>query len=135
MKILLDTNIILDFALIREPFYDLADQIFNLIEQQKVEGYISATTFTDIYYILRKPRGKEWTLAFLSRLINICKIASVDDTTIRAALNEHYIDFEDDIQYHTAKRHQLDAIVTRNTKDYPTTSLAILSPENLLEII
>ena len=133
MKILLDTNIILDFALIREPFYDLADQIFNLIEQQKLAGYISATTFTDIYYILRKPRGKEWTLTFLSRLVKLCKIASVDDKTIKAALNEHYKDFEDDIQYHTAKLHQLDAIVTRNTKDYPTTSLAILSPEQLIE--
>ena len=57
MRVLIDTNIILDYALIRQPFYDLADCIFVLIEQGQIEGCVSASTFTDLFYILRKPIG------------------------------------------------------------------------------
>ncbi len=133
MKILLDTNIILDYALIRQPFYDLADEIFALIEQKQIDGYISASTFTDLFYILNKPRGKEWTLQFLARLVNLCQVATVDANTIQSALKEHYKDFEDDIQYHTALQTQLEAIVTRNTKDFSQKILRILTPEQLLQ--
>ena len=72
MKVLIDTNIILDYALIRQPFYDLADRIFVLVEQKQIEAYVSASTFTDLFYILRKPRGKEWTLNFLQALARVC---------------------------------------------------------------
>ncbi|MEQ9355412.1 MAG: PIN domain-containing protein [Coleofasciculus chthonoplastes F3-SA18-01] len=51
MKVILDTNLILDYALKREPFSKLADQIFILIEQKRLEGYVSASTFTDLFYI------------------------------------------------------------------------------------
>jgi predicted nucleic acid-binding protein len=135
LKVLLDTNIILDYALIRQPFYDLADQIFALTEQQQLESYISASTFTDLFYILSKPRGKDWTLQFLARLAKLCHIVTIDAKIINAALKEHYKDFEDDVQYHAAQLNQLDAIITRNTKDFPEKSLRILTPEQLLQDI
>ena len=72
MKVIIDTNIILDYALIRQPFYGLADRIFVLVEQKQIEAYVSASTFTDLFYILRKPRGKEWTLNFLQALARVC---------------------------------------------------------------
>ena len=133
MKILIDTNVIFDYALIRQPFYDLADRIFVLIEQKQIEGYICASTFTDLFYILRKPRGKEWTLDFLSNLANFCQITSVDFEIIEEALNKHHKDFEDDIQYYSAVFNNLDAIVTRNSNDFPVNSLRILTPEKLLQ--
>lgn len=133
MKVLLDTNIILDYALIRQPFYDLADQIFALIEQKQLEGYVSASTFTDLFYILRKPRGKDWTLEFLARLLKLCQVATVDVNTVKAALEERYKDFEDDIQYQAALQAQLEAIVTRNPDDFPQKELRILIPEQLLQ--
>lgn len=133
MKILIDTNIILDYALIRQPFYDLADRIFVLVEQEKIMGYVCASTFTDLFYIFRKPRGKEWTLAFLSELANLCHITSVDSVIIKEALTKHHKDFEDDIQYYSAVFANLDAIVTRNLSDFPNDSLRILSPEQLLQ--
>ena len=93
MKVLIDTNVILDYALMRQPFYDLADRIFVLIEQEQIEGYICASTFTDLFYILRKPRGKEWTLDFLEKLAYLCQITSVDSAIVREALAKHHKDF------------------------------------------
>lgn len=134
MKIQIDTNIVIDYALIRQPFYDNADLIFSLIEHNKLEAYISATTFTDVFYILKKPRGKEWTLIFLQQLLSICKITTVDERIVKQALLDNYKDLEDDVQYYTALFNDLDAIVTRNPKDYPQNSkIVILTPEQLLK--
>ncbi len=133
MKVLIDTNVILDYALIRQPFYDLADRIFVLVEQKQIEGYICASTFTDLFYILRKPRGKEWTIEFISKLANLCQITPVDTAIILEALAKHHKDFEDDIQYYSAVFSKLDAIVTRNPDDFPINSLQILTPEQLLK--
>ena len=124
---------ILDYALIRQPFYDLADRIFVLVEQRQIEGYICASTFTNLFYILRKPRGKKWTLDFLEKLANLCQITPVDSAIVREALAKHHKDFEDDIQYHSAVFNKLDAIVTRNPNDFPIDSLKIFTPEQLLQ--
>ncbi|WP_017294063.1 type II toxin-antitoxin system VapC family toxin [Geminocystis herdmanii] len=134
MKVLIDTNIVLDLALIRLPFYEEADEIFYLIEQGKIEGFISATTLTDIYYILRKQKGKEWTFQFLKRLTNLCKINPINEIIIIEALNNSYKDFEDDIQYYSAIINNLDVIVTRNIKDFPNNNLPILTPSQLIII-
>jgi predicted nucleic acid-binding protein len=133
VRVLIDTDIILDYALIRQPFYDLADCIFVLIEQGQIEGCVSASTFTDLFYILRKPRGKEWTLSFLQRLAGLCQIVPTDSSVIKEALNHHYKDFEDDVQFFTAVLNNLDAIVTRNSKDFPARSVSIMTPEQLLQ--
>lgn len=58
MKVLLDTNIIVDNALERQPFWETSEQVLLLVEQGQVEGYISASTFGDLYYIIRKARGR-----------------------------------------------------------------------------
>ena len=133
MKVLIDTNIILDYALIRQPFYNIADRIFVLVEQKQIEAYVGASTFTDLFYILRKPRGKEWTLNFLQALASLCQIAPVGSLVVKEALNHNYKDFEDDVQFFTAVLFNLNAIVTRNPKDFPARSLSIMSPEQLLQ--
>ena len=135
MKILIDTNIIFDLALIRMPFYEEADEIFYLIEQNKIQGFVSATTVTDIYYVLRKQKGKEWTLTFLKRLTKLCTINPITEQVIHQALNNSYKDFEDDIQYYSALANHLDALVTRNIKDFPNSNLLILTPSQLIKII
>lgn len=135
MKVLIDTNIILDLALIRKPFYQEADEIFTLIEQGKITAFISATTFTDIYYILRKQKGESWTFEFLQRLTALCKINPITEEIIIRAINNSYKDFEDDIQYYSAIINNLDAIVTRNIKDFPKDHITILQPEELIVIM
>ena len=106
MKILLDTNVILDIAFERQPFYDESDRVFSFVEESRLEGYVSASTFSDLYYIIRKQRGREWTLRFLNRLASICEVATVDRSVISMALTANFSDFEDaihSIQYRCGK--------------------------------
>ncbi len=135
VRALLDTNIILDYALERQPFWQASEQIFLLIEQGQFEGYISASTCGDLYYIIRKQRGHEWAIAFLNRLVNLCYIAAVDQTVISMALTTNFKDFEDAIQYSTAVIARLDAIVTRNPQDFVGATLQIMSPDALIQAL
>jgi predicted nucleic acid-binding protein len=77
VKVLLDTNIIVDDALQRQPFYEPSEQVLLLVEQSQIEGYISASTFSDLYYLVRKARGREWTGDYLRQLATFCQIAKI----------------------------------------------------------
>ncbi|HBL10673.1 MAG TPA: PIN domain nuclease [Cyanobacteria bacterium UBA11162] len=133
MKVLIDTNIILDFALERQPFYSDSEQVFILAQHRQIEAYVSASTFGDLFYIIRKARGRDWTLQFLNRLATFCQIATVDRSVISMALSANFKDFEDAIQYSTAIVNQLDSIVTRNPEDFPAVTPRILTPEQLIQ--
>ncbi len=133
MKLLLDTNIIIDFALERQPFYSESEQVFLFAQQRQIEGYVSASTFGDLYYIIRKNKGRDWTLAFLNRLATICQVATVDQSVISMALIANFRDFEDGIQYSTARVNQLEAIVTRDVADFPVTTPRIITPTQLIQ--
>lgn len=133
MKVLLDTNVIVDIAFERQPFYDESDRVFSFIEAGQLEGYVSASTFSDLYYIIRKQRGRDWTLSFLNRLATICQVATVDQSVISMALNANFRDFEDAIQYSTAMVNQLDGIITRNVADFPVTTPRIITPAQLIQ--
>ena len=108
MKILIDTNIIIDNALEREPFWNASEQVLSLIEKGTIAGYISASTFSDLYYIIRKARGRDWTLTYLKQLITFCQIATVNQDAIIMAFTTNFQDFEDSIQYSTAVVNKLD---------------------------
>lgn len=133
MRVLLDTNIIVDDALKREPFWQTSEQVLVLVEQRQVEGFISASTFSDLYYIIRKARGRDWTITYLRQLVLFCQIANVDSASINMALTSNFKDFEDAIQYSTAVNNNLDAIITRNPRDYPVTTPRIITPEQLIQ--
>ncbi|MDJ0901856.1 MAG: PIN domain-containing protein [Xenococcus sp. MO_188.B8] len=133
MKVLLDTNVILDFALERQPWFVDSEEIIYLAEQKQITAYISASTISDIYYILRKIKGKELALDFLKNIISICQVANVDSRIISMALNMNFKDFEDAIQYSSAVINQLDIIVTRNIKDFLVSQPKILTPSQFLE--
>jgi predicted nucleic acid-binding protein len=133
VKVLIDTNIIVDVALDRDPFFTDSEQVVRLVEQQQIEGYISASTFSDFYYIIRKAKGHNWTLQFLQRMATLCQVATVNQAVISMAVTANFRDFEDAIQYSTAVVNQLDAIVTRNPQDFPVTTPRIMTPEQLIQ--
>lgn len=133
LRILIDTNVILDVALERQPYLMLSEHILVYVEQGILEGYASASTFTDLYHLIRKARGRKWTIDFLVRLLTFCPIATVDQSVISNALKASFKDFEDAVQHATAIANQLDAIVTRNPQDFPEDSLQILTPETLVQ--
>jgi predicted nucleic acid-binding protein len=135
VKILIDTNVVLDLLLEREPFVETAIALFEQIEQGKLEGSIAATTITNIFYIIRKTEGREVALAAIHRLLIGLRFCAVDRQTVETALSFGLKDFEDSIQLACATLSQLDAIVTRDQKDFIGSSLPIYSPKELLNQI
>jgi predicted nucleic acid-binding protein len=132
VKVLIDTNIIVDVALDREPFYAESDRILTLAEETQIQGYVSASTFSDLYYIIRRDKGRDWTLEFLRQLATFCQVATVDNSVISIALTCNFKDFEDAIQYSTAVINLIDAIVTRNPRDFPVNTPRIVTPNQLI---
>ena len=115
MKILIDTNIILDVMLRREPFYKLSLKILGLTKKDDVEEYISASAITDIYY-----------------LATVVSVASVSEQEIENALSLEWNDFEDSVQYSVAYLQEMDGIVTRNPNDYKEAKIKVWKPEEFL---
>jgi predicted nucleic acid-binding protein len=132
VKILIDTNIVLDLLLEREPFVEKAILIFEQIEQGKLKGYIAATTITNIFYIIRKTESREVAIAAINRLLTGIQFCAVDRQTIETALSLGLKDFEDSIQLACAILSQLDGIVTRDRKDFVGSNLPIYAPTELL---
>ena len=133
MKVLIDTYVIVDVALEREPFYAESDRILTFVEEGQIQGYVSASTFSDLYYIIRRDKGRDWTLEFLRQLATFCQVATVDNSVISIALTCNFKDFEDAIQYSTAVINLIDAIVTRNPRDFPVNTPRIVTPNQLIQ--
>ena len=131
IKALIDTNIIIDIALQREPFYLDAIQVFNKINEQKISAFISASAITDIFYILKKSNGKDKTLAFLKELLEVIDVASVNKSNILHALYSGWNDFEDAVQAQVAIENGFEIIITRNPQDYRNSqTLQALTPRD-----
>lgn len=135
LKVLFDTNVVVDIALKRQPFYSASLRVLTLAYQGAIEAFISASTVTDIYYLVRKAKGHDATLDFLKLIIPFCQIAAIDQRVITHALMSSITDFEDAVQYEAAILAQLDAVVTRNPQDFPMQGLPIFTPEVLLQEI
>ncbi len=131
MKVLIDTNILLDLILEREPFIEAAMLLFKEIEQGQVQGYVAATSITNIFYIIRKAQGREIALQAISRILQVLEICAVSRQTIELALNENLKDFEDGIQVACATLAGLDAVVTRDKSDFVVAKLPVFSAEEL----
>lgn len=133
MRVLVDTNIILDFLLEREPFLMDADALFQSISSGQIEGYVTATTLTDIFYIARKNKGIEMAKQDVIDLLEIMQICTVDRSIMEAAISSKLRDFEDAVQLACAIAENLDAIITRDAQDFANATLQILSAGELLE--
>jgi len=116
-KILIDTNVIIDF-LLEETNYENAQNVIEEISNGNVRGYITASMATDIFYLLQKKIGKNFALNALTNLLKIIDILTVCRDDVYAALNSGWNDFEDALQAQVAVSNGMDAIITRNIKDY-----------------
>lgn len=95
MRILIDINVVLDVALERQPYLVLSEQVLLFVEQGTLEGFVSASTFTDLYYLIRRARGRDWAIHFLTQLLTFCHTATVDQSVIANALSANFGDLED----------------------------------------
>jgi predicted nucleic acid-binding protein len=123
MRVLIDTNIILDVLLEREPFVEDAIDLFTWIEQGQLEAHIAATTITNIFYILRKAESREFALEAIARILQGFNLCPITHNTIELALQQSLKDFEDGVQTACALESNLDAIITRNQRDFSNLSV------------
>ncbi len=132
-KLFLDTNIILDILAKRVPFYNEAAQLFSLADTGKVELFVSALSFANINYILSEMTTTDNARTTLSKLKAIVKITSLDEKIIALALNDvSFSDFEDGLQYYSALAANSNVIITRNLKDFQTSSIPVMTAKSFL---
>ena len=133
MKVLFDTNVVLDVLLHRDPFYDESRAAYNLVEQRKCTGCVSSSAMTDIFYIAyRELKDVDAVYQLIDVLCEDFIIAPVLESTIKTALALRWNDFEDAVQYVTARENEADCIVTRNTADFERSAVHCISPADFL---
>ncbi|MCG5061053.1 MAG: PIN domain-containing protein [Limnoraphis sp. WC205] len=132
MRVLIDTNIFLDAFLDRKPFSDDARTLFEMIESGEVQGYVSATTVTDIFYISKKAKGTLIAKQAIIRILTTLEVCAVNRKILEAAIASNSDDFEDAVQLACAVSEGLDAIVTQNMQGFLDASIDILTAGELL---
>lgn len=136
MRVLIDTNIILDVMLKRQPFYENGAKILKLSMKEDMQEFVSASAITDIYYIVHKNlKDKEMVKELLRRLLRIVSIAAVSEDEIKTALKSGWNDFEDSVQYSVALLNDMEGLITRNVGDYKKAELPIWTPEQFLDMM
>jgi predicted nucleic acid-binding protein len=132
MRLLFDTNIILDIALNRVPHYKDSANSFKKIDNKSIFGFITATTITDIYYIAKKESGHIEAIDFITNLIQIVDVVGIDREIIINSLTSQLLDFEDAIQSVASSFNNIDFIITRNIKDFSNSEIKAISPTDFL---
>ena len=134
MKVLLDTNVLLDFLLEREPFKKDAEELFAAIDSGQIIGFVTATTLTDIFYIARKhTRSLELAREAVSSTLDTMTICPVNRNVLEAAFASGLTDFEDAVQIYSAIAQNLDAIVTRDAKGFVSSTIPVYAIQELLK--
>jgi predicted nucleic acid-binding protein len=132
VKVLFDTNVVLDHLLEREPHADNAERLLNLVDTGRIDGIICSTTATTIHYLASKVVGPSVALDYLRRLLAIFDVACVDRGVLQGALDLGFWDFEDAVLHEAARNVGAAAIVTRNGKDFARSVLPVFDPAELL---
>jgi len=133
MKVLVDTNVVLDVFMKRQPFYEDSFAVFQRVGKQDIEGCLSSTSMTDIFYLLRKfHHGSTNVYPIMDDLAVFFSIVPVFDTTIVNALALRWNDFEDAVQFMVAKENGITHIVTRNQADYKNADIQCLRPADFI---
>ncbi len=133
-RVLVDTDVILDLLLGRQPFFPSASRLFVAFQDGHLEGHVSSLAFANLFYLLRKESGGAEAIAILRTLRLVTRVLTVNEKIIDLALASTFTDFEDAIQYFAAAEWNLEAIVTRNRRDYKASKIAIVSAEECLEL-
>lgn len=136
MKIMCDTNIIIDVLLEREPFVGDSYKVLQLCEEHKLNGFVSAACITDIFYLVRKyMHSTELAYTAIGKVLEIVKVCSVTNNDVLLAFQQKSKDFEDCLVAVCAKSIRCDYIITRNKKDFEDFGVSLLTPAELLQLL
>ena len=131
MKILFDTNVVLDLLLDREPFSEPAARLFSRVDEGDLSGFISATTVTTIHYLGRRTVGDRQARSEMRNMLDLFDVAPVNLTVLEGALESKFTDFEDAVLHQAALNVNADGIVTRNAGDFKRATTPVFAPEEL----
>lgn len=131
MKVLLDTNVILDVWMLREPFWKDSAALLAKVETKEVEGWICPTSITTLHYLSKKALGEQKARLLLEQLICICKVAPMSRTIFKSALESDIKDFEDAVIEAVSIKSDVEFIATRNVKDFKMSKVPAKEPAQL----
>jgi predicted nucleic acid-binding protein len=134
VKVLFDTNVVLDVLLAREPHAAVAARLFTLVDNERIDGAVCATTVTTVAYVATKAVGGKQAKKLLRRLLDLFA-AAVDRQVLEGALRLDFEDVEDAVIHETARAWGAAGIVTRNGRDFARATLPVFHPEELLAAV
>ena len=134
MKLLLDTNVVID-VVSKRPGYAASNDILRFCELRKAEGFVSTTTVTDAVYVLKKYLAPGDVREAVRTLLHIVDVVSVQKSDIMRALDGEWRDFEDAVQAACAARNKMTYIVTRNVGDFAKSDVKAVVPETALQAL
>lgn len=133
-NVLIDIDVILDSLFNREPFAEYATQVLNLCEQGKINGFTTPVIISNVYYLLRKSAKHQIIIDKIKQLLTIIDVIQMDKNVVVNALNSSFKDFEDALQNFSAvENRKIKIILTRNTKDFSKSELAVITPETYIK--
>ena len=135
-KILIDTDVILDFFFDRKPYSDDSTVILSHCQRGLLEGFITPVIISNTYYLLCKTARHERVIEKLKQLLTFINVLQMDKAVVDKALDSEFKDFEDALQNYAAINHGgIEVIITRNVKDYKKSEIGILTPDNFVKLI
>ena len=135
MKVLFDTNVLLDVLLDRKPFAESASSLFTFVESGALAGFVCATTVTTIHYLATKSADRQKAKEHIGNILTLFEVAPVSRLVLEAALSLDMADYEDAVLAAAAHHAGMNAIVTRNPRDFKNAPLPVHSPEELLHLL
>jgi predicted nucleic acid-binding protein len=135
MIVLVDTNILLDVIMQREPFRVVAERVWKLVEEGQLDGHIAAISLNNIFYLARKTLGSAGALDAVRDVRRLFKLVPLDERVVDAALDSAGADLEDAIQAASALHVLARHVVTRNVSDFASLGISAVSGEQLLGLL
>ena len=135
-RVLFDTDVLLDFLFDRKPFSDHTLKLLLACQDRKMIGFITPVIFSNMYYILRQQASHVYVKEKLDVLLSILRVLSMSEQTVHLAINSSFKDMEDALQYFSAlKNANVDAILTRNTKDFKKSAIPVFLPSEWIAVM
>lgn len=133
-KVLIDTDVLMDFFFDRKPFAKYSTELINNCADKKIQGFATPVIISNVYYLLSKTAKHNIIVEKLKQLLTIIEVVKMDKNVVLSALNSEFKDFEDALQNFSAMENgQIKIILTRNLKDFKKSELAIMTPETYLK--
>lgn len=136
LKVFVDTDVIIDFLIDRQPHAVASSKIFVLCDKRLLTIFASSLCINNVHYIIKKVTGDKKAREIINDLLDLMTVIEVSEKDLRNAVQSDFKDFEDAIQYSAAQKvNEIKAIVTRNTKDYKKSKIPIFTPDTLIAVI